>query len=503
MTDVRVGPIRLAAFTLPRLWLTLAIVGPVVAAFRTPLAATDLAYAIRAGRLVAASGTATIPESMAFPLAGTSWQDHQWLAHLLLAGIDSVGGWPLQALVRAALIGLTVGIVLVGTRRAGVSDRTAALLAFAAFLVAAPALAMRAQLFAIVLFAATSLIVSLRISRPRLPWLVPILTVAWVNTHGTFPFALALLAVALLADRLAGRPVRQLLAVTGATALATVLNPWGIGAWTYPLRLPFAPILRVTEEWRMTPLDGLPGWAFYLSLLGLIVLIARASWRVRAARGPRPLLPLALLPRLAWVAALGALAVAANRGVAWYALEAAPFAAGLIAAPAARPSGSRSWPGIPALNVAITALLVGLAIASLPILRPVTVLDATKPEDALLTYAPADLSAAVNEAARPGDRLFVPQAWGSWFELDAPAVPVYVDSRLELFPPSTWDDYRTIEAGGAGATRLLGTLGVTLVAIGPDESVLLGRLGAAGWAVVQSGPSGVLLRAPQTAVVTQ
>ena len=50
----------------------------------------------------------------------------------------------------------------------------------------------------------------------------------------------------------------------------------------------------------------------------------------------------------------------------------------------------------------------------------------------------------------PGDRLFNPQPWGSWFEFAVPDLPVAIDSRIELFPAQVWDDYAAVVGGREG-----------------------------------------------------
>ncbi|HJW22565.1 MAG TPA: hypothetical protein VJ506_09070, partial [Candidatus Limnocylindrales bacterium] len=52
----------------------------------------------------------------------------------------------------------------------------------------------------------------------------------------------------------------------------------------------------------------------------------------------------------------------------------------------------------------------------------------------------------------PGaSRVWNPQTWGSWLEFASPADRYALDSRIELFPGSIWDDAATISAGNLGA----------------------------------------------------
>ena len=95
----------------------------------------------------------------------------------------------------------------------------------------------------------------------------------------------------------------------------------------------------------------------------------------------------------------------------------------------------------------------------LPIWRPVDPgLDAP---DGVVGNAPPGITAALRDMARPDDRLFNPQPWGSWFEFALPALPVAIDSRIELFPPDVWDDYEAVVDGGDGWEAQLDAWGVS------------------------------------------
>ncbi len=98
--------------------------------------------------------------------------------------------------------------------------------------------------------------------------------------------------------------------------------------------------------------------------------------------------------------------------------------------------------------------------------------------------------------ARPGDRLFDQQAWGSWFEFALPDLPVAIDSRIELFPPTVWTTYENIVAGGESWASQLQPWGATIVAIDADDSAMTDRLVAAGWRTVYTDVDGSVLSAP-------
>ena len=131
-----------------RLWLILAVALPVLVALLVPLPAVDLAYQVRAGDLILATGQVPITDTFTFTVAGEPWADQQWLAQVALALGHGLGGWELLATLRAVDRGGQLSRCLIGIALArGVGPRSAAALSLAGFVVMAPALALRPQLF--------------------------------------------------------------------------------------------------------------------------------------------------------------------------------------------------------------------------------------------------------------------------------------------------------------------------------------------------------------------
>ncbi|MEO7230627.1 MAG: hypothetical protein ABIZ30_08560, partial [Candidatus Limnocylindrales bacterium] len=182
---------RLVRPTLGELWTFLAVALPVLAALIATLPTVDLAYQLRAGAEILDGQGIPSSDTWTFTAAGLPWLDQQWGAQVALAAVFQATGWTGLAIIRAALVGLISGLVLIAIRgRApGIRPRTAALLTLLAFVVTAPALALRPQLLGMALFAATLVIASRRVSHPRLAWLFPVIAVAWANIHGSFILA--------------------------------------------------------------------------------------------------------------------------------------------------------------------------------------------------------------------------------------------------------------------------------------------------------------------------
>lgn len=459
--------------SLARLWVLLALGLPALLALLVPLPAVDLAYQVRTGDLILATGAIPRADSFTFTAFGQPWTDQQWLAQVLLALGHRLGGWELLAVLRAALVAATAGLLVLAARLRGAGPRTASALALLAFLVSAPSLALRPQLFAIAAFAALLALVAGRSRHPRVFLAAPLLVALWANLHGSFVLAPLLLGYAWLDDVARGRPWRASLAVLAVGTAATCLTPFGPGVWAYAASIGADPVIsaRVAEWQRTDPLTVM-GAVFYASA----VAAAAVAWRGRA---------MLAWPDAVWLAGLALLAAWTSRGVAWWAPGSVIAVAAAFPADAGRSAVERPPAASAArLNMLLAAALGVALVAALPWWWPA---DPLAGRDGLLSYAPSGLAAWVRDHAGPGARVVVPQVWGSWFEWAAPRQLYFVDSRFELFPAGVWADEEAISAGGPGALEALARWRADLVVI------MRGGAGPDGWPVLYQDDSGAII----------
>ena len=510
---------RLVRPSLGELWTFLAVALPALGALVAPISAVDLAFQLRAGAAILAGEGIPTVDTWTFTVAGAPWHDQQWLAQAFLAAVFSAGGWAGLAILRAALVALAFGLLLaaIRTRAPGLGPRTVALLVIGAFIVAAPALALRPQLIAIVLFAATLLVLASRHRHPRRLWLIPILAAVWANVHGSFPLAILLTGLAWLEDLAVGwpdldlSPRRQLvLGVAVAAAAATLLNPTGFGVWSYAVSVATnSTITARVSEWRPPSPTTPSGFLFIASLIAVTAFLAFAFARREVGRW-RPSWPMAILiARPPWVPSLtlflfAVLGLSSGRGVAWWPfvaavtvaalLEVRSTAAGSAAADAAvveRPPERRSR-----LNAVIAAVLMLAGLALLPTWRPIGPAGAPI---GLLTEAPQGIAAELASGRVAGTNVWNPQLWGSWLELTAPSVKVATDSRIELFPPELWDEADQVASASGGWPEVLDRYAVdSVVTPAKPESVLDQALaGTPGWTLEYRDADGsIWVRAP-------
>jgi hypothetical protein len=311
--------------------------------------------------------------------------------------------------------------------------------------------------------------------------------IAWANTHGSFFLGPLLVGLAWLEDVHDRNPgATRTLLVAVVAAVAALANPFGASVWLYATGLTTNPLVteRITE-WQPTTLRTVPGIAFFGSALLVAAFLAR---RGRTTGWP------ALLA-FAVFFGIGAWAV---RGIAWWALGAAVTVAALVAAERGRATLDAVERRRP-LNTVVAATLLLAGFALLPMWRP---LDRQLGAPAgVVANAPPGLTAAVAGLARPGDNLYLPQPWGSWFEFATPAAKVVLDSRIELFPAEVWDRYETVASGGPEWRAILDGWAVTLViATNEQPGGLLDQLAAdPDWRQVYSDADGRLfVRADRT-----
>lgn len=412
-------------------WAGIIFLIPVFLGLLPRLGMVDLAYHLRAGAAILEEG---IPrsDSYTFTVVGDSWLDQQWGAQALLRLVYDAGGFELLVVVRALLAGTAFAFVFLACRGRGASPRTSAILTILGFLVAVPTMALRPQLLALPLFAVALWSVATRGTHPRRVWLIPPLAFVTANVHGSFVLFPLVAGLAFLGD--ASRRdegARRMLIVTVASLAATLVNPFGVEAWTYVHDLSTNTIVRDhISEWSPVTLPNVIGVFVFGSVLAVVGVIARRGEPTRWID-------------LLWLGVFLVMALAAIRAIVWWTLVAPVVLAGFWPEPEEvaedRPKGGAG----PAF-VMVATLLVVIAVF-LPWWRPGGV---------QLADAPPGVTEVVTGLPE-GSRIFVHQPWASWLEFASPQHPVFADSRIEIFPREIWEDYSQVAFSGAGWRMVL------------------------------------------------
>ncbi|MEX0832527.1 MAG: hypothetical protein WD276_01430 [Actinomycetota bacterium] len=440
------------------------------------MSTVDLAYNIRAGEIMLRTYDLVRTDVFSFTAAGLPWFDQQWAAQVLLAFVHGAGGWSLVAILRAGLVGAIYLFVYLSCRQADAGVRPSAWLTISSFLVGVGALSPRPQLIGMALFAVTVWTTASRHKHPARMWLVPALTIVWANTHGSFFLAPLFLSLVWFQDLHERRPAASTTAKIAVLSLAaTLINPYGLGVWHYVISLSTNDVVtRFIQEWQPPTVRHFGGAVFLASAVGVAIVLVR-----RRKKTP--------WPALLTLGAFLIMGLFALRGIVWWSIVAPVIIAGLLP----KAQGARQPDPPKRLNLAIAAVLVALGISFLPVFRDHNPLTQNKP---LLSDAPPGVTAGLRAVLEPGDRMFAPQRWGSWFELALPRNPVAVDSRIEVIPESVWADYVTVSFGQEGWQQVLDRWDVNVVITHPEQQrYLIPRISAdPGWTLQYEDTEGMI-----------
>lgn len=232
--------------------------------------------------------TAQIPTRDIFShtLNGAPLVPHEWLSEVLFATAHRVSGLNGVAWLTALVIALTYTALTYILRDLGVRALVALGGAYAASVVGALHQLPRPHIFT-TLFFTLFLLVLERYRRTgnwrALIWLLPLMVV-WANAHGAFLFGfilVALYAAGALLERNRQRLV-ELIGLTGALFVISLINPFGLTLWTHAFaatRVSY--IVNITSEYQSPDFHGLNTLPF----LALLLFSLALGWRAQQKLG--------------------------------------------------------------------------------------------------------------------------------------------------------------------------------------------------------------------------
>jgi hypothetical protein len=445
--------------TAPLLWLGLVLAIALAIAFLLPVTPQDYWWYLRIGRDTLTVGAVPGVDALTFTQAGAPVVYHSWGAAVLFWLTFKLGDLPLTVFLRGLLVTLAYSLVWLMTRRLGAGRISAALVLLLAVLASSNNWSIRPQLFAYPLFAlALYLLYRWHKGDRHAVWGLPLISLLWVNLHGSFVL-LVLLAGAALAF---GQGNRRSLALAAAGVLvATLINPRGFGSWTYVFNSLTATSSQVfSREWGPPVNTGWQMNIFFFWLLGFPLL---------AAFSPRK------LDRLewAWFLGFGFLALWGERYVIWFIFILAVLTAFLLADWEKKYLGDPK-PGSALLNIALSVVFVLLPLSLLPGVRKAW-WHASPAETENTPIAATQWLAIHPELPGP---LWSEIGFSSYLEFALPARPTWIDARFEVFPVSQWQDYQDITDANWDWSTLLEKTGVNLLMVSVKEQpALLEALG--------------------------
>jgi len=186
--------------------------------------------------------TLAVPTSDVYSFTSDrAWINHEWLTDVVLASVYRLGGTFAFAILAATLVLAALAIARWSARRSGVAGwRLEVLTALVFFLGVAPLTqTLRAQAISAPLFVAMLAIMrELDRGRYRMAFALPPLFLAWANLHGAWVMAGGVLAVWTFVRTAQTPSSAARLALLGAgaiSAVATLVNPYGIELWRFLL----------------------------------------------------------------------------------------------------------------------------------------------------------------------------------------------------------------------------------------------------------------------------
>lgn len=505
--DEAVRPIRRATeryLTLDHLWVftLLALIWLFLSI--TPLPPNDLWWHMAAGRAMIQEGALITTNRWAYTLpADAPYVYQSWLSELIMYGVWWLGDVPLLTLTRTLVITLSYGLISWHAWRQVGQGKAVALALFLAVMVGWNNWTLRPQTLAFLPGVAFVVVLgeyrSGRLATRRLLLLLPLLMILWVNLHGSFMLGAALLALAWLGTAItvlrsvrepnhqAGVQLQGLTLAGGATLLALLVNPLGIGIFGYVQdMLTNTPLQQWFVEWQPPEntfnLAGTGFW-FYALLLLLAVLMATGPRRPTATD-------------LLWYCALAWLTIGGVRYAAWFALVLLPLLAERLALLLPNRPPAR---GSALFSTIYSASLGVMLIAVLPWFMPARYLgieqlfaDAGRYRFLVSSSTPIAATAWLADNPIEG-RFWTTMTYSSYTIWEMPEKQVFADLRVELFPVAIWEDYFTIARGDERSLAVIDRWQITHLLLPVESDLHLLLANTPGWCEAYSDSQSAVL----------
>jgi len=407
----------------------------------------DFWWHTRVGQWIVENGAIPRTDLFSFIRFGEPYAYQMWLMEVVLYLLLAAGGLPLVILANAVAIAGAYAVLLRVCRQAGGGNlRWASLAALAAAAVGMQNWNIRPQAISFPLFAVTLYLLERRApgdtqsgtprQNDRTLWWLPPLFALWANCHGGFAFGLTLVGIYFLEDMLdwlrRKRAFPVNLALTSFfSAAATFLTPLGLGMVEYLLGIfEHSLIQQLIVEWMPPTVRTWDGGLFFAMAIACITVMLASGYHPAAHESTRLLI-------------FGGLALMASRNTAWFGLAAAPTLAASISHWTRTREGKRiSRVRRRPINLAMGGVIGLLGVLSLPWLRPYLPLP-----DARQAYASPETplqAVAFLRDLPAAPRVFHSESYGSYMIWASPDVPVFVDTRIELYPEEHWRHYLAV-----------------------------------------------------------
>ena len=240
----------------------------------------DYFWHLSAGQYIWENKALPSADIFSYTFAGKPWVLHEWLFEIILFGIYSLTGGLGVKLFTAAFATATVLVVYALSKRLLGKPYWAFFLAVIFFNQIVPNISPRPQLITFLLFAIYwRVLVDFKyFNDVGKLWLLPVLMVLWVNSHGGYVAGLVLILLFLACewlmfilqqqgDVMLKQRLKKLSIIAMVTIAATLLNPYFIDHWIYPFSvMNMDAAQNIITEWRSPDFHSFR-WKFFLLLV--------------------------------------------------------------------------------------------------------------------------------------------------------------------------------------------------------------------------------------------
>ncbi len=475
-------------FSFPAMLLTGLLVSPFFASLDVQQGGTvtrdpDIWWHLRNAELLLSTHHFVRQDVYSFTTYGQPWINPEWLAEIpYYLGFRMLGERGLFLVMLAAIELVIAGVFLLCYRRSG--DVKAAFLAtWVAVLLATINIGPRTILFGWLCFIGEMLLLEAFRRGRDLLWLLVPLFALWINLHGSwlvgFVFFLLFFASgqvqgtwgSIEAVRWTPQQRQKLITVAAASIAAVFVNPYGWRLVTYP----FSFIIRqqlntsVVDEWGSVDFQSFYGKLIFIVIAAMLVLTL-------ARRRVWPLHEL-LYALLAFYAGLTQMRFLFLAGIVVCPILSVELEGAVFAPYDAKRNK-------PLLSAAIMAAYLIFAIDHIPASAELRAAEAQ--------YFPAGALTTL-ESDCANRHLINRSEWGGYLIWNAPSIPVFVDSRTDIFEDHgiLADDLKALNMNDSLA--ILDRYHIGCALLSPDQQLVYLLRNTPGWNVRYSDATSTLM----------